>query len=395
MEQFKLVGKEYLWDGKHVVVEVREVAGRLVEVMIKDDYIIVHCDGFMGATNRKGENFGRGFFVGNNAMVFSVNQGGEVRECSTHVGSDGRVLVGLSKKGVAKLARVHILVAEAFVPNPHNKPIVNHIDQNPLNNNASNLEWLTYAENRNHSDCSDRGRDARIKGKEMLALQPEFIEGEVWVVNTWGKKEEVSNLGRRRHSNTKKFKQFLNNKQNYAYVYVNVGGTMTLWHQVVVAHFNEDGSPRKQPLTREDIEGLAVDHRNSNKEDNQAVNLRLGTIADNNLNKSNNMPLVICYAGTDKCIGVFPNRVESEQFTGVKVGGAQRISEVANPKQTVKTFEGTKNGFEGVKLTAYRVEDYFAEYIPYSRKEYEEMQAKKRELYPIEEGKNGQLTFVI
>ena len=395
MEQFKLVGKEYLWDGKHVVVEVREVAGRLVEVMIKDGYMVVHCDGFRGATNRKGENFGRGFFVGNNARVFSVNRGGEVRECSTHVDPNERVRVGLSKKGVVKLAYVYILVAEAFVSNPHNKPIVNHIDQNPLNNNASNLEWVTYLENNTHSDCRERKESARKRGKERLNSQPSYIEGEVWVVNTWGKNEEVSNLGRRRHNNTKKFRQFLNNNQNYAYVHVKVGGTMTFWHQVVVAHFNEDGSPRKQPLTREDFEGLAVDHRNGNKEDNQAVNLRLGTIADNNLNKSNNMPLVICYADTDKCIGVFPNGVESEQFTGVKVGGIQRIAQVANPKRADKTFEGTKNGFEGVKLTAYRVEDYFAEYIPYSRKEYEEMQAKKRELYPIEEGKNGQLTFVI
>ena len=69
------------------------------------------------------------------------------RELTYRINNRGYRYVSLQKTSFM----VHRLVAQAFVPNPANKQYVNHIDGDKLNNNVSNLEWCTIAENNAHA----------------------------------------------------------------------------------------------------------------------------------------------------------------------------------------------------------------------------------------------------
>lgn len=90
------------------------------------------------------------------ALAKFVNKGKCHRGWGEHLlryGADacGYHRTNLSKNGNNRTVKVHRIVAQAFIPNPDNKPQVNHKDGNKQNNHIDNLEWCTQSENLKHA----------------------------------------------------------------------------------------------------------------------------------------------------------------------------------------------------------------------------------------------------
>lgn len=70
---------------------------------------------------------------------------------NNRINHNGYFMIFLSKNKKIKGFRINRLVAEAFLPNPNNKPQVNHKDGNKTNNRIDNLEWCTAKHNTQHA----------------------------------------------------------------------------------------------------------------------------------------------------------------------------------------------------------------------------------------------------
>lgn len=89
------------------------------------------------------------YMVSNLGNVKSMNycHRGYAQNLVPKVNNSGRLWVELFAGGNKKQMLIHRLVAMAFIPNEHNYPQINHIDENPKNNAVTNLEWCTQSQN--------------------------------------------------------------------------------------------------------------------------------------------------------------------------------------------------------------------------------------------------------
>lgn len=87
----------------------------------------------------------------------------------TRIDRDGYKLVNLWKEGKSFTLKVHRLVAEAFIPNYNNYPIINHKDENPANNSVENLEWCNHSYNNSYGDAGYKR--ALKEGKPLIAYK--------------------------------------------------------------------------------------------------------------------------------------------------------------------------------------------------------------------------------
>lgn len=96
------------------------------------------------------------YLIGSDGSVYSKKSNRFLKPVLQHTGYKH---IELRNENGPKQFSVHRLVAKAFIPNPNNYPVVNHIDQNRVNNAVTNLEWCTYEYNSNHADCQKRKRN--------------------------------------------------------------------------------------------------------------------------------------------------------------------------------------------------------------------------------------------
>ena len=109
-----------------------------------------------------------GYYVDDEGNVLSTKNS-DMKWMKQGTSKNGYKQVVLCKDGKVSMKSVHRLVAEAFIPNPNNKPCIDHINGIREDNRVENLRWCTHKENNNNPITRERNSEAK-KGKPNLAL---------------------------------------------------------------------------------------------------------------------------------------------------------------------------------------------------------------------------------
>ena len=110
-----------------------------------------------------------GYEASTNSMIRNKNSGKIVKQ---HINGSGYYTAHLRINGKDNVYKAHRLFALAFIPNPYNLPIVDHIDRNELNNRIANLRWATISQN----NCNQKLKKNNTSGYRGVSL---------YKANTW------------------------------------------------------------------------------------------------------------------------------------------------------------------------------------------------------------------
>ena len=156
-------------DGSEVCFTSKEVHSMIDESPAVDAVEVVRKPvvGYEGyyEVDQLGRVFGvdRTVSVNDNGRVYDKPIAGKQMKQTLH--DKGYKIVSLTKNGKTKLCFVHRIVAEAFIPNPDNLPMVNHKDEDKTNNFVENLEWCSASYNRTYGKGVEK-QAKQLRGKK-------------------------------------------------------------------------------------------------------------------------------------------------------------------------------------------------------------------------------------
>lgn len=232
----------------------------------------------------------------------------------------------------SKIKKLHRLIAEAFIPNPDNKPTVNHIDKNHQNNNILNLEWSTMSEQnsaakknvqfyKNNANCREINQ-IDSKTNKIIGTFSSLKQASDWILehklsltnatNVMSKlslvcrnKREVAFGYCWKYSETKDesceiWKEIPKEIVGYSQYYVSSNGRFKLPSGQIKSNYRAHsgykrlriGKPKyllhrlvaltflPNPENKE-----FVNHKDGNKLNNSLTNLELATVLENNVHK--------------------------------------------------------------------------------------------------------------
>lgn len=109
--------------------------------------------------------------VSNMGRVKAINwhRGNKEKEIKPYTTHKGYLRLRLCKNGKSKQFQIHRLVAQAFIPNPENKPYIDHINTDRTDNRVENLRWVTNKENCNNP-ISKINYSIGNKGKTAVSI---------------------------------------------------------------------------------------------------------------------------------------------------------------------------------------------------------------------------------
>lgn len=253
-------------------------------------------------------------FIDGNITLYAVSRDGKVRNLNTNYYLKGAILntyrvFNLKINGKQRNIAGHRLVAAAFIPNPDNKPFVDHVDGNRLNNNIENLRWVSQQENAQniHKDTP-----YSIKDKENYSLSLKNLPDEIWK-QFRDTEIYVSNLGRVKNTKTNKIVKGTTRTDGYHQTRLQVynNGKSILTHRLVWLAF-----------VGEIEEGMVINHINGDKSDNRLENLEKVSHQENMIKASTetnvwNFSRVGEFNKEGEMLRIFANASEAAREIGI------------------------------------------------------------------------------